>query len=159
MYSTVTTIPPFRLLQADWPTTFLGIQYDDSTVIILRDSVDAFDYSGDTLWQFCGYPSRTPLINCGLPTQWIRRFCKVSCDLHRIFMCSCWILHQQLLYPVQLAGHAVDSVRHCITIILSQFITMHVQDQYILLLCKPYILQSPVTLGTFGMYSFKCDHV
>ena len=46
-YSTVTTILPLqlRLLQADYLSTILEIQYDNSMVIILRNSTDAFDDS------------------------------------------------------------------------------------------------------------------
>ena len=32
-YSSAMMIPPFRLLQADYPSTILGIKYDNSTVI------------------------------------------------------------------------------------------------------------------------------
>ena len=54
-YSTATMIPPFQLLQADYPSTIL---YDDSIVIILRDSVDAFENSdcADALLQIHRYP-------------------------------------------------------------------------------------------------------
>ena len=53
-------IPPFRLLQADYPSTILGIMYDNSTVIVLRDSADAFDNSdcADALLQI----RRSPLM-------------------------------------------------------------------------------------------------
>ena len=56
-YITATTIPPFRLLQADYLSTILGIQYADSTVIISRDSTDAFDDSdcADALKQIRRY--------------------------------------------------------------------------------------------------------
>ena len=85
------TIPPFRLLQADYPSTILGLQYD---------SVDAFDGCeyADTLLQIGGHPltilrtsfdnsaepfedsvdtpltipqisSPMPRKNCGLPTR------------------------------------------------------------------------------------------
>ena len=59
MYSTATTIPPFRLLQADYPWTILGIQFD---------SMDAFnDYDcADALLQIRGHPLRilrTPFDN------------------------------------------------------------------------------------------------
>ena len=51
-------IPPFRLLQADYPSTILGIKYDNSTVIVLPDSADAFDNSdcADALLQIRRYP-------------------------------------------------------------------------------------------------------
>ena len=57
-YSSAMMIPPFRLLQADYPSTILGIKYDNSTVIVLRDSADAFDNSDctDALLQIRRYP-------------------------------------------------------------------------------------------------------
>ena len=53
MYSTTATIPPFRLLQADYPSTIPGIQYD---------SADAFDDCdcADALLQIRGYPLTIP---------------------------------------------------------------------------------------------------
>ena len=66
MYSTATTIPPFRfrLPQADYHWTILGIQYNDSTVLILRDSADAFDdfEYADALQQIHRYPLMIPRI-------------------------------------------------------------------------------------------------
>ena len=61
-YITATMIPPFRLLQADYPSTILGIQYTNSTVIISRDPTDAFDDSdwADALKQIRRYPLRIP---------------------------------------------------------------------------------------------------
>ncbi len=48
-YSTATMIPPFRLLQANYPSTILGVQYD---------SADAFDNCdcADALLQIRGHP-------------------------------------------------------------------------------------------------------
>ena len=48
---------PFDKLTT-YPSTILGKQYDDSTVIILRDSADAFDDSdcADELQQIRRYP-------------------------------------------------------------------------------------------------------
>ena len=40
-YSTATTIPPLRLLQADYPSTILGIQYDSADVFDDCDCADA----------------------------------------------------------------------------------------------------------------------
>ena len=58
MFNTTTMIPPFQLLQADYPLTILGIQYDDSMVIILRGSANALDNSdcADALLQIRKYP-------------------------------------------------------------------------------------------------------
>ena len=71
MYSTAMTIPPFRLLHANYPSTILGIQYDSANAFDDSDCADAllqirrhpltipwtpFDNSADTLWRFCGHP-------------------------------------------------------------------------------------------------------
>ena len=63
-YSAATTIPPFRLLQTDYPSTILGTQYDDSTNIILLDFANAFDNSdcANALLQIRRYPLMIPLI-------------------------------------------------------------------------------------------------
>ena len=62
MYITTTTSLPFRLLQADYLSIILGIQYDDSTVIISHNSADAFDDSdcADALKQIRRYPLTIP---------------------------------------------------------------------------------------------------
>ena len=63
-YSTATTIPPFLLLEVNYPSTILGIQYDSANVFDNSDCADAllqirghpltilqtpFDDSADTL--------------------------------------------------------------------------------------------------------------
>ena len=91
MYSTATIIPPFRLLQADYPSTILGIQFDNSTVIILRNFTDAFHNSdcADALLQnpqiTLDDSANILRINCGLLTRQICRYHKASCDMHRIY--------------------------------------------------------------------------
>ena len=52
-YSSATTIPPFRLLQGDYPSTILGKQYD---------SADPFDDCdcADALLQIRGHPLMIP---------------------------------------------------------------------------------------------------
>ena len=65
------TIPPFRLLQADYTSTILGIQYDDSTVsfyvipqmpLTILTALMPFYKSTDTLWWFRGHPLTIPQI-------------------------------------------------------------------------------------------------
>ena len=87
MYNAAMTIPPFWLLQANYASTILGVQYDNSMVsfyAILRclwqcwlrwcpstnlqipfDTIPRtpFDDSADTLWRFCGYPLTNPRIS------------------------------------------------------------------------------------------------
>ena len=56
-YSTATMIPTFRLLQADYPSTILGLQYD------FADAFDDCDCA-DVLLQICRHPltiPRTPI--------------------------------------------------------------------------------------------------
>ena len=95
-------MPPFRLLQADYPSTIIGIQYDSADAFDDCDCADAllqirghpftiprtpFHDSADTLALFHGHPCTIPQIssampwkNCGFPTRTIRGFLKVSCD-------------------------------------------------------------------------------
>ena len=111
-YTIAMTIPPFRPLQANYPLTILGIQYN-STDALWRlwlcwcpssNPQTPFDNFADTLWRFHGHPLtilQTPLDNSAdtlwwfhgypqrcheklrIPTQWIRRFRKVSCNMYR----------------------------------------------------------------------------
>ena len=48
-----------------YPSTILGKQYDDSTVIIIRDFADAFNNfdCADELQQICRYPLMVPQIS------------------------------------------------------------------------------------------------
>ena len=108
MYSTATMIPPFQLLQADYPSTILRTQYDSTDAFDDSDCADAllqirryhgltiprtpFNDFADTLRRFRGHPLTIPWIsltmprnNCGLQTRWIRGFRKVSCDVYHIY--------------------------------------------------------------------------
>ena len=103
MYSTPMMIPPLRLLQVNYPSTILGIQCNDSTVIISRDSMDTynnsdcadtllqfqryplairwipFDNSTNNLWWFCGYPLTILRISSKIP--------RINCGLLMQWIC------------------------------------------------------------------------
>ena len=95
-------------VQANYPSTILGIQYDNSSYYS-RNSADtfddsdcadalkqicrfpltilwiAFDASAEILWKFRRKSMRIPQMICVKLTRRICRYCKVSCDMYRMW--------------------------------------------------------------------------
>ena len=118
-YITATTIPPFWLLQANYSSTILGIQYDDSVVIIhtivqtsltILTAPMRLNKSADTLLWFCGYLLR--ILRKSFDdsveilwwfhrwsvdySRWICGYCKVSCDMYR----RCYLCNRIIVYSI-----------------------------------------------------------
>ena len=89
---TATTIPLFRLLQANYSSTILGIQYDDSAVIIhaipqtpltILTALMPLNKSIGTLWRFRRNPLTTPQKFFGDFAKILWRFRRWSVDYSR----------------------------------------------------------------------------
>ena len=181
---TTTTIPPFRLLQSNYSSTILGIQYDDSAVIIhaipqtpltILTALMPLNKSADTLWRFCGYPLTIPRKSFGDSAEILWRFRRWSADYSRSkttdivkFLLTCTVCkHVYVLVFTVLIVHFVILHHYGSQLWLVHCVALTILHEFKLVLCNAVFscciladvvkcLYLPCAISYWAQCSFQC---